>query len=722
MGEIRILIKQQQQYNNFGQPIIFDGQNPASLYPVINGQLASSRKWQPGGWIDITEDCGDLNNLRITFTSRMDDQGFATPGVVQREKSAADSILIEGAAADLIRAWLVNDVSAPLNAVDVKFYDTACQVYYEDFFFAASDIEFCTAGDCALTVNVRQTNENYNCIQNTLIADNWQGWFQTQPANGKKHPRFSYCNEARPNGLLVFAWFNLSLMGTLLPLVLVIATVVYFIQNLINTIIAAIRALFGGNPDWPKWDFKEGLWDPILENYAQWYIEAAGCGREHPGPLIRDYIKNVCDKCGIEVDGDSAPIFFAQHMSIETSSRGVIDTLNHHYNACYLTPVSQRGVRRFKSLRIFGGQFHNNTDYFIPENAPQHTLDTFLNELSILYNADWRLKNNKLYIQRKDFYRTGKAIYNFTEGHADASKVLDGMCFQWNELKNPAFISGIYSQDAGDKPGNEALAYYNDRVFFNDVEGNPAYSGRKEILAPIGATKFRLDGAAEDYIMDAFQVVSNGSITSGIQSAQLFSVLPPFLARYCDYAILMQGETCTLPKVVIWDGENYEGAKATIPYHAHDNAGNIPPQNVNYNGDMHRWQDRHPPRTEVRGDGLTLPPAQAGYYLVTDYFGAAELKLPAKLPNYFMYFAQDFTDTLWDWFHWIDDPRRSPVLGLEFTVRMNLCCEDIARLGVTLDPVLGDRVVLPFQYYSEGVIREIEVNYGNQEITLTGTV
>jgi hypothetical protein len=66
---LKIYIKQAIQYNIVGDPIIYNGANPYSLQPVINGTLAANRQWQPyNTYIDVTQYVSDLTQLQLTWT------------------------------------------------------------------------------------------------------------------------------------------------------------------------------------------------------------------------------------------------------------------------------------------------------------------------------------------------------------------------------------------------------------------------------------------------------------------------------------------------------------------------------------------------------------------------------------------------------------------------------------------------------------------------------
>ncbi len=738
--ELKLYIQQTPQFNAIGQPIVFVGANPQSLSAVVNGTLAASRQWpQYGSYIEMTTNVSNLHKLSLTWTGDKDNNGLTTPGASQPKKSASGSLTFEGDAYRLVKQWLFDDVSAPLNSVSVRIEHVGCGVY-EDYSIKATDVTLCETfnHECTFDVTLKQKDDALNCIKRTLVEDNWQGWFQQQPANGKKHPRFSYCNEQRPNGLLVVLWYLLTLLVSIMipiiiPLILVInliIMVVLMIVTVVNVIISAINVLPGISiPLIPTQNLKPIDPVDILDGIANMYIESGGCGREHPAPLIRDYISNVCSKCHVEVDDTTAPVFFAQTLSVETSSRGMVNVQNPHYNACYFYAPVKRGIRRFKSTS-FSGQPPNNTDFYIPDNSPLKTLEQFLDELKPLYNAEWRLVNNKLYFQRKDFFLSNDYVYDFTATSPDRLKLLEGICFEWNEVKFSASTKGLYVDDPTDKPGNEMHTFMNGIISHGLTDMNPIYEGIQDKTTQFGATKFRLDGAAEDYLYDAFQVTLFMSAISivGVFFNLVTGSIKDAFHDFADYVLLIEGETCVQPKVLIWDGLFHVNARALKQYSCNPIANYaMPTPNTKYN--PLPWFMKHPADTYVRGGGLTLPPFYPGYYTVTGIFGAFEIKRPALLVNYPMYFEPGYEDTMWDWFHWIDDPAKNPRIHMDFTAKIELCCEDLQKLKVFNDAsniALNEKVKLSLPYYSDGRITEIEVSYDNSNdegpyIQLKGT-
>lgn len=741
--ELRIWAKQTQQFNSIGQPIVFVGNNPQTIVGVVNGTLAANRQFTSyPNYIDITEYVSDPYKLSLTWTAERDNFGEVVPGETQIKKGASGVLSVEGEAYTMFKKWLVDDVSAPLNAVDIKIEHVGCGTY-DDYQIKATDITYCESNPapCTFDVTLKQKDEAINCIKRTVINDNsLHGWFKTRPDGGKKHPRFSYCNEQRPNGVLVAVWYLLTtvisvLIPILTPILLVVNLVILVVLGIvtvINGIISAINTIPGININpIPTQKLTQLLITPkeIIDGIANIYVETAGCGREHPAPLIRDYIKNVCDICGIQVDATTAPLFFAPSITIETNSRGIVTANNQHYNACYFLADVERGIKRRKTLSLSGNV--NNTDYYVDGNDPNKPLDLFLDELKALYNQEWRVTGNKLYIQRKDFFTANNAIYDFTATSPDRLKLLEGICFEWNEIKYPAYTEGLYQLDPMDKPGNEAQRFMNDFISHGNVNDNPNFEGKREIKTEFGATRFRLDGVQEDYVYDAFQITLLLSMVNII--TVFFNVvvggIKDAFATYADYALLLDGETAGLPKVIIWDGQSFNNAKAVRYYSAAPIANyGMPPINTNYN--TLSWNNKHLAKTEVRGAAVTLPPFYPGYYSVTGFFGGFEIKQPALLCNYPMYFQSGFQDNLYDWFHWIDDPMKNPKAHKTFTAKIELCCPDLQLLGVFNDAsgiALGSKVKVNDKYYQDGKITEISVNYDpsadiGQHIEIKGTL
>lgn len=680
-----------------------------------------------GHYIDVTNSVSNLYRLKLTWTLDRNAQGIAVPGTTNQKKAASGTVTFEGQAYRYLKKWLVDDVSAAVNVIEVQIEDIGCKGAYTGWVIKAADMTWCEGEVCTFDAGLKQPDEALSCIKSTLITNDWQGWFgtSTTPSSGKRHPRFSYCNEVRPNAIVITLWWTITqLMSIIGPLMLVIApiinTIVWTLKYVIYPIINLILGILG-KKKLDKDKLQELKAGEVKDIFGNFFVESAGCGREHPAPLIRDYISNVCAYCGVDVTPDSADIFFSEFILLETAedranNRQPEWQLNPHYYACYFNGVVDKGFRRYDTLNIFKGAQKNQTDWWTPGNAPLLTLDMLLDELKVLYNADWRVENNTLYFKRKDHWLEDVAKFDVSEQGKDRNKLLEGICYEWDETKDPVYTSGLYAADAADVCGNTARNQMNGYVGHGDVRINPQIEGVQDKTTRFGGTKFRLDGASNDYVFDAMQQVINTTlITGSVWTTPMFSTINQYFRDYANYALLLTQETSTLPKVLLWDAGSIDNAKCAIPYHASVSFNMpTPAASTTYNPTNYLWEWQHKPDTKVLGRKLVPPPQPVGVYEVKGIFGALVTRQAAKLVNYPMYFAPEYQGSMWDWFHWIDDPRGNPRQHKNFTVKMSLCCDTLDTVNPYNDAaniILGQKIKLPGPTPNEGRITEVEVSY-----------
>lgn len=783
LRQLTIQLRKRQLIDNCGNPVYYAGPNPLSLTAVA-GSISNP-------WNDFTDYVQGLQDIELEWSAERTDDGRASVGNYSTTKGVSGQIIFEREAYEFLKDYLVLDVAAPLNQVEVQITDTNCGRYV-GYFIKSDSLEWCEFNSvCTFTLNLKQIEDFTHCIKRTLIADNWQGWFQNEPLGGKKHPRFGYCIEKRPNWSLVLQWQLTALVASILtivytilyPILLIIyvlVTAINVIIDVINLIIAAVNTLPGVSIDTIPHIEMDPPSTPgeYVSSWATTMIEAAGCGREHPAPLIRDYILNACNKCGIQVDATTADIFFAPIITM-THSDGALHTLpNVDYNACYLFADRKRGVRRFRNINLIDGNLYpDTTTYFQPENGPTDTLDKFLDRLGKHYKAQWRIVSEidsttglwtpYLYFKRKDWFVNNPPLYDFSIGGADRSKIVGGICYEQGEIALPAYASYLYSDDPADKCGTESNPYYNGTqyVTFGATVQNPIYNGELDNRSGFTSTRFNCDGITRNYIYDALQVVATGAITpiNPIINV-IISELTTQINRYTDYKILLQTETMSMPKILIWDGDtdnptdpyylnatavrdkiNIAGTVYTIGHTPID--GTVPsigkplmntlyPTYVPYASapfgcvpvipsgvpSAQQWDEVHDVETGTTGRWPATP-SPAGVYTVTNIVGSNILSTAAILVNYPQYYEPHFLETMWDRYSWIDDPARWPRLNKTWSVQIPLCCDDIKKLNLTenvnaqklLYPVLLDTA-----FYNVGIITNIRVVYQTGEDNGTG--
>ena len=786
--QLTIQLRKRQLYSiipdSFGapQPVFYTGANPQSLVET-SGTIDST-------WYDYTDYVDGLDKVNLEWTAEQGDNGVLQDGQFSTPKAVSGELSFERDAYEFLKNWLVNDVAAPLNQIEVQITDTNCGRYV-GYVITSRQLEWCQYDAlCVFNLNLKQIDDPINCIRRTVINDNWQGWFQSEPAGGKKHPRFGYCIEKRPNWTLVLLWELQALLAvivsvvytTLFPLLLAIYAirlVIYGLIAAVNVVIAAVNTILPGTPLDP-------IDNPVpvapvtpvevFTNFSNLMIEAAGCGREHPAPFIRDYLLNVCNKCGIIVDATTAPVFFAPYLSQTNSDNIVATEPNPYFNACYLKASVKRGVRRFRRINLFTAEADpDTTTYYQTENAPNISGEMMLNELSELFNQQWKVINTAtgdvyLYLYRKDYPYRQAPIYDFSFGGTDRSKIIDGICYEPQEVNYPAYCSYLYADDPADKCGVEAGDFYNgiQSLTFGNSVINPIFEGELNKMSPFSAARFNCDGATTNYLYDSLQAVYSLMTLGafGLPAVLLADEVAEKIQRYGDYKLLLQSETMSLPKVLIWDGDtdnpsdpnylnatairnniNINGTVFTLgksAYPATVSGISVPDVNTLYPSQIPSggttlvpstipspttWIVNHPPQTDVNMK-FPFSTSPDGVYEVKNILGGVELAAAAILVNYPMYFEPHYKQTLWDRFHFVDDPRRYPRLNKRWNLKIPLCCEDIEKLklvGTINEQRLLASVLLDVPFYNVGIITKIVVNYDSeseigQYIELSGIV
>lgn len=751
----------------YGFNVIFVGSNPMSLSAVAGNEDTT--------WHDYTDYVDGLRDISLSWSTTQTTTGEVPNGQFVPKKGVSGTLTFERDAKDFIKAHLVDNVAATHNEIEVQITDLATGVY-SGYVVKSADLSWCEFNAlCVFELNLKQADLPVQCIERTMIADNYRGWFQNEPLDSytglqKFHPRFSYCTERRPNGVLILEWIGMAMLavitGIIFSALFPILATIYVILAVINTIIDAINTLPGisiPNIPNPTPISPSG----ILDGWTNLMLEAAGCGREHPAPLIRDYITNVCDKCGIGVDANTADIFFATFLPI-TSSDGVLSSLpNPHYNACYFFPAVERGVRRFRSWNLLtGNSTPDSTTYYQPSNQPVLALSDMLDQLKKVYNARWQVRNAinglgqsvpYLFFKRKDAWKNDVAIYDFSYGGADRSKIVEGICYQQSEYTVPASMSGLYADDPSDKCGHEAARQYNgDPLSFNNTIVDPHFNGILDKLTDFAPAKFNLDGTTGNYLYDALQTCWSSIALTALVTAIIYDNLGTFIQEYTDFALQLQTETVTKPKILIWNGKQFLNARAltdeimingvpfTLGHAAQTGISGWPapptpntlfPLQAATSGSVlttlaapsttpalppfNQWDYAYPPQSGVIGRiGGSAPPS--GVYQVMDYLGTVRAQNPAVLVNWPMYFTPYFKGSMWDMFHWIDSPYNNPQLHKKWSLKIPLCKEDIEKLGLTSDGgevKLLSAVTLDTPFYDSGVITDIIVDYGNGDST-----
>jgi len=372
----------------------------------------------------------------------------------------------------LIKSILIDDPNGFVNSITIEVFDECCQESVFKGIIRGDSIDYCEPG-CSVSCNIIEEDEALNCVKSTLIWDNWNGF------RDRNQPVVRYCIELRPSFvqiILVFLAFilNLILFAVLIPLIAVIF-VIFGIIYLICQVIAVIASIIPG-VDPP--DCNSGFTNPI--NVINQIIEAidnlnnslVGCGRFHPSPYVRDYLTNVCQKCGLQFQSS---IFN--------------DASSPYFNTVLFAAEVRKGFSA------------TSTNFaLIDENKPILTGERLLNDyLNITFNAEWRIINGILIFERKDFFQNLATWINTDELLQQGRLLDDQVCFSWIDKERPAFARLEWSKDAQEYIGYEAADRYNEIVEWNSPP-SPLQSGERTVSVPFGPARFRDDGIEVDIL------------------------------------------------------------------------------------------------------------------------------------------------------------------------------------------------------------------------------
>lgn len=662
--QLRIYLRQYQMFDENNNPVYYDGTGPLALRTFI-GTV------QQHAYVDYTDYFDGLDTLRLTWSENETDRGDNI------QTGVSNQITAFGRAYYFISDWILEHVAGPLNAVEALIEDVGCGKF-SSFLIKSDGLQYCDDGKCNIDVNLKQAEAPWSCIEKTLITDNWQGWFPSAaaPLNaGKQHPRFTYCDEFRPAFFLGLLFSCISMIAlpmyilsvTVVPVILAIITIVSVVVHKLKKLRDQLKDMTG--------------WGPVTHAIQNMYLSAAGCGREMPAPLVRDYISNVCDKCGIRYSKETIPMLF--------------DPASPYYNLTWYQSEIARGPKK-----------DDSTTFYLEDNDPLLTLDMMLNKLKDVFNAKWRIAGNTLTFIRKDKIDQN-IIFDFTDP-VDKAKLVKPICYEWNGDKKPAYAKAGYTQDATDTVGNDAISRFNTYVEFNNPI-NPMLEGEMTKIVQFAPPRFRFDGVGPDYIEDAAKSMID--LTGNLLELITHNFRDAF--RTVEKGVLLvKDDKVITPKLLIWDGVSYRNARVIGTYNWQSSY--FPPRNPVYNLDSRTYPQVH---TSDIGRSDTCDPVCFKEY--------------STIWNYPMVFDEMFLGNLWDQFHQIDDPRVNPPMNKTFTAIMELCCSDMDRIGVLSDTSqvkIGARVRLTDKgWYQIGRITTIDINYDptaqeGRYISLKGTL
>jgi len=613
--------------------------------------------------------------------------------------SVSASLVFYDDAFRFVKDWLIERPEGFLNAIDIEIWDDVYNKKVGEYKITSNGISYCF-DDCSIKVNLKLQDEVLSCFERTLIDDDHQGWFRDTTTHF--HPSFVYCN-------ITESEWEVWLFYILLSAITVLLIVIVLIISIINLIITVINAL----PLVPDITPIQVLDD--IEDLVAIYNAIFGCTRKHHAPYIRDYIKNVCDKCskdlGITIALDATP-FVANNNNVNPALNNYKDlnygtgsifgsSLSPYYNTCYFHPSTEKGV--LKEVN----QFYKRT------NAPIKNLKELLDELKGVFNARWYVKQQTngdqvLYFEKKSSYINQPLLFDFTT-QLDYALIYGSICFEWDTEKSPAYLQFSYSDDAMDNVGNYAKRIYNDIVDFNTGGNNKYYEGGRNVLLQFSPVRVYDDNLEpEQYNIDYFPGAVEVLGTSLSVGFDFWNIAEQGLTTP-SAPIIMSGHTTTSPKLLIHDPllDDQDAANNQSYVKQYPNAGSFPLKNPTNN--------------------------TSDTYTQVNKVGTHDRNTPAnlKLYNYPLFFEPKFLGNLYDYFWQIEDTRGLSKKNRVFTIELRDCSAVLERLGIWHNQqaqILATiRVPLHEPYSNErnlGYITELSIKRTNNQriITLKGKI
>lgn len=453
-----------------------------------------------------------LLNPNFIF-QRIDDTG-------DRAFSYTGDLVFTGADALYIKSKLIDDPNALENKVILRFEDDCCgdPLLIYEFFITGQTAQWCES-TCDITASATEksiANDQFTCMKNTMIWDNYAGF------KNRVHPRMSYCNELRPDFMQHFTIVvTLALYTAFLtmgPILIVIAAIIYLLNALIpvvNSVINAINSLGFSIGTINLIDLDNDPGTNAFQEFDNWVQKlinlGVGCGRKHPSPLLREYIKNFCGKCGLSF-----------------SSSILNDPTSDYWNTVYVNAPVHKGVEEA-----------DTTTYWIEENQPILNGIQLMDQLVPTFNAKYEVQNSILSFERRDHFVPKTPFIDLTTD----PDVLD-VCWQWSKKNRYSYAELKYQQDAINQVGNEAIPRWGDVIEWNNPYSS-LQKGPYKPLIPFAACRYRDDGIDRDILTfyNTQPTISN------------------VINRYRN-SMIMNSHYSFLPMLMIWDGDENANAFA----------------------------------------------------------------------------------------------------------------------------------------------------------------
>lgn len=409
----------------------------------------------------VTGRIDGIESFNVTLRENDDDGGLA--------KSYSSELKFYDDGYNILKPILIDDTNGFMNTVDVEIFDECCGQLVFSGMITGDGVDWCQP-ECWISANVVEKKDALNCVKSRLIYDDEHGFLN------RNQKKVRYCVDIRPDFLIgimftLYLILNAVIYAVLLPLSLVVI-VIQSIAFVICQIVCAIPGTpcNSGTCTGGTWTNPDGAFSEISGWFTDLQNRMVACQFYHPTALVRDYVKNVCDVCGLTFQ-----------------SSILNDPASPYYNLLLFAANVRKGYKP-----------SDTSGLLISENLPIETLDTLMKQhLEPLFNARYWIIGNTLVFERKDHF-IGASTWIDAEQLLNDGRIVDNqICFNWIDKTRPAFGEYSYSRDGSDLDGNEAGDRYEDIVEWNSP-ASATQSGSLNTMFLSGMSRFRDDGAGPD--------------------------------------------------------------------------------------------------------------------------------------------------------------------------------------------------------------------------------
>lgn len=430
----------------------------------------------------------------------------------------------------------------------LKIYDDCCirdYLLYEGRITVGSLnwCEFDEDGEaCCIEVDTDEytkTIEQSDCLRTTLIESDelpFEGYdsFWLYP-----HATMRYCLNHNKGLVLLYSFFLNPLMILITIVTLPLLVVIRIIDEILDLINTIVSVLPGVDDPIPELNFGENL----VGSISGWFeYMLYPCNFAHITPKVKNYLKNACNHCDLEFES-----------SILLSPDSAYSDLFYFFNQTdrgYKTNVvNKNGASVSGYFDEYGEERLEYQNEYFSNYSPNITAGEMLDNLAIVFNAEWWVENNTLRFEKRR--EQNQLLLDITQ-LPDSIKV--SQCYDLTEVDRYYRLADFrWLSDGEDQSADNNKFLYQDVVKLSD---NQNYKTLKKIDFPFGVVS--CEGREKDNIirmqeLNVQNINSYISIMEAIASDNGVDLnIDP--TEYEGILFLTTG-TCIQPKLIQPDSE-----------------------------------------------------------------------------------------------------------------------------------------------------------------------